>query len=79
MQFMFILLVERIGSRRGLPRRSLMRVALGFCLRLFCLLKLEDARVGLIGHFGKQQQVVATEALRALPLCRVPGHAEWAG
>ena len=79
MQFMFILLVERIGSRRGLPRRSLMRVALGFCLRLFCLLKLEDARVGLIGHFGKQQQVVATEALRALPLCRASGHAEWVG
>ena len=68
---MFILLVERIGSRRGLPRRSLMRVALGFCLRLFCLLKLEDTRVGLIGHFGEQQQVVATEALRALPLIAV--------
>ncbi len=31
-----------------MPRRSLMRVALGFCLRLFCLLKLEDTRVGLI-------------------------------
>ena len=48
-------------------------------LRLFFLLKLEDARVCLIGHFGKHQQVVATEALRPLPLCRVPGHAEWAG
>ena len=57
-------LCRPIGSRRGLPRRSLKRVALGFCLWLFFLLKLEDARVGLIGHFGKQQQVVATEALR---------------
>ena len=42
---------RRIGERWGLPRRSLMHVALGFCLRLFCLLKLEDARVNLIGHF----------------------------
>ena len=71
MQLMFILLVERIGERRGLPRRSLMRVALRRRLRLFFLLKLEDARVDLIGHFRQQQQVVATEALRALPFLAV--------
>ena len=34
---------RRIGERRGLPRRSLMRVVLGRRLRLFFLLKLEDA------------------------------------
>ena len=67
MQFMFILFVEGLGRGRASPCRSLMRAALGFCLRLFFLLKLEDTRVGLIGHFGKQQQVVATEALRVLP------------
>ena len=62
---------RRIGERRGLLRRSLMSAALGRRLRLFFLLKLEDARVGLIGHFRKQQQVVATETLRALPLIAV--------
>ena len=36
-------------------------------LLLFFPRKLEDARVGLIGHFGKHQQVVAPEALRRLP------------
>ena len=44
-----------------------MRAALGLRLRLLFLLKLEDARVGLIGHFRKHQQIVATEALRTLP------------
>ena len=48
-----------------------MRVALGLRLRFFFLLKLEDARVGVIGHFGKHQQVVATEALRPLPFITV--------
>ena len=38
-------------------------------LREFCFCrKLEDARVGKIGHFCKHQQVVAPEALRTLPL-----------
>ena len=40
---------------------------LGLGLLLFFPRKLEDARVGLIGHFGKHQQVVAPEALRRLP------------
>ena len=44
-----------------------MRAALGLRLGFFFLLKLEDARVGLIGHFRKHQQIVATEALRTLP------------
>ena len=41
-----------------------MRAALGLRLRLLFLLKLGDARVGLIGRFRKHQQIVATEALR---------------
>ena len=41
---------------------------LGLRLRLGFLLKLEDARVDPIGHFGKHQQVIATEALRGFPL-----------
>ena len=36
----------------------------------FCR-KLEDARVGEVGHFPKHQQIVAPEALRALPLIAV--------
>ena len=44
---------------------------LGLCLRLVFLLKLEDARVGLIGYFGKHQQVIVTEALRGFPLLAV--------
>ena len=71
MWLMFILLVGRSESGGACPRRGPMRVALGFCLRLFFVLKLKDARVSLINHFGKQQQVVATEALRALPLIAV--------
>ena len=45
-----------------------MRAALGLRLRVVFLLKLEDARVGLSGHFGQHQQVIATEALRGFPL-----------
>ena len=48
-----------------------MRAALGLRLRLVFLLKLEDARVGLIGYFGKHQQVIVTEALRGFPLLSV--------
>ena len=48
-----------------------MRAALGLRLRLVFLLKLEDARVGLIGYFGKHQQVIITEALRGFPLLPV--------
>ena len=73
---MFILPVEGSDSGGDWPRRYLMRVALGHRLRLFFVLKLEDARVGLIGHFRKHQQVVATEALRALPLIAVLVEAE---
>ena len=36
----------------------------------FCR-KLEEARVGEVGHFRKHQQIVAPEALRALPLIAV--------
>ena len=48
-----------------------MRAALGLRLGFFFLLKLEDARVGLIGHFRKHQQVIAPEALRTLPFFAV--------
>ena len=41
-------------------------------LREFCFCrKLEEARVGEVGHFRKHQQIVAPEALRALPLIAV--------
>ena len=33
--------------------------------------KLEEARVGEVGHFRKHQQIVAPEALRTLPLIAV--------
>ena len=45
-------------------------LGLGLGLLLF-LGKLEEPRVGLIGHFRKDQQVVAPKALRALPLIAV--------
>ena len=48
-----------------------MRAALGLRPRVVFLLKLEDARVGLSGHFGQCQQVVAAEALRPFPLLTV--------
>ena len=34
----------------------------------FLLRKLEDARVGEVGHFPKHQQIAAPEAVRTLPL-----------
>ena len=40
-------------------------------LWLIFLLKLEDARVALMSHFGKHEEIVATEALRRLPLIAV--------
>ena len=41
-------------------------------LREFCFCrKLEEARVGEVGHFRKHQQIVAPEALRTLPLIAV--------
>ena len=48
-----------------------MRAALDRRRRIFFLPKLEDTRVGQIGHFRKHQQVVATEALRALAFVAV--------
>ena len=60
--------MDRGGNQ---ARRSLMRAALGLRLRRVFLLKLEDARVGLIGYFGKHQQVIVTEALRGFPLLAV--------
>ena len=60
---------NREGSESGedQPRRSLKPRPLGLGLLLFFPQKLEEARVGLIGHFRKHQQVVAPEALRTLP------------
>ena len=60
---------EAGGKRRGpSPPLSDACCPLGLGLRLFFLRKLEDARVGEVGHFPKHQQVVAPEALRTLPL-----------
>ena len=65
-----------IGSRRGWsPPLSDAGWPLGLVhlnLREFCFLrKLEDARVGEVGHFRKHQQIVAPEAVRALLLIAV--------
>ena len=64
---------NREGSENGedQPRRSLNPRPLGLGLLFFFLRKLEEARVDLIGHFGKHQQVVAPEALRRLPFTSV--------
>ena len=64
---------NREGSESGedRPRRSLNPRPLGLGLLLFFPRKLEETRVGLIGHFGKHQQVVAPKALRTLPFTSV--------
>ena len=46
---------EDSESGEDQPRRSLNPRPLGLGLLLFFLRKLEEARVGLIGHFGKHQ------------------------
>ena len=63
---------KEFGSRRGRsPPMSDASCPLGLGFCIFLLRKLEEARVGQIGHFCKHQQVVAPEALRALPLIAV--------
>ena len=58
-------------SGEARPRRSLNPRPLGLDLLLFFPRKLEEARVGLIGDFGKHQQVVAPKALCTLPFTSV--------
>ena len=66
--------ISKTGRCSALPPPAPTDSRCGSALRwlwLFLLLKLEDARVGLIGHFRQYQQVVASEALRRLPLIAV--------
>ena len=60
----------RKDRRAAGTRPTALWCALDCRLRLV-LLKLEDARVSPIGHFGQHQQVIATKALRGFPLLAV--------
>ena len=61
---------EAIGS--AAPWRGCPLGLVHLNLREFCFCrKLEEARVGEVGHFRKDQQIVASEAVPALPLIAV--------